>query len=201
MVKLVLYHINKNIKGQLMNKKALVILASGFEEIEAVTPIDLLKRAGIDVTVCGVGEKSITGGRAKITVVTEKNIADISEDFDAIILPGGMPGAANLAASPKVNELITKAHQTKKIIAAICASPVIVLTPLGILKNKTATCFPGMEKDFHPTTTFKKQSTVVDGNIITSQGAGTSFDFSLKIIEQLLGIEAVKKVKIATVAD
>lgn len=184
-----------------MHKKALVILAPGFEEIEAITPIDLLKRAGISVTVCGVGSISIKGARAQMTFVTDKNITEVNEDFDALILPGGMPGAANLAASQKVHELIQKANKDGKIIAAICASPVVVLTPLGILKDKKATCFPGMEKDFDPSTKFKDLATVVDGNIITSRGAGTSFDFSLKIIEKLLGDEAVAKVKTATVAD
>lgn len=184
-----------------MPKKALVILAPGFEEIEAITPIDLLKRAGVEVTVAGVDGTSIQGARARLTVMTDKKVTDVTEDFDVIVLPGGMPGAANLAKSKEVNNLIKKTNKNGKIIAAICASPVMVLTPLGLLKNKTATCFPGMEKDFDSTTAFKDHSTVIDGNIITSRGAGTSFDFSLKIIEQLLGTEAVEKVKTSTVAD
>jgi 4-methyl-5(b-hydroxyethyl)-thiazole monophosphate biosynthesis len=183
-----------------MTKKALSILARGFEEIEAITPIDLLKRAGVHVTVAGVGGISIKGGRTQITVLADKNIEEIHEDFDAIILPGGMPGAANLAASEKVNEIIKEAHKKNKIIAAICASPAVVLTPLGILKNKAATCFPGMEKDFNATTQFKNSSTIVDGNIITSQAAGTAFDFSIKIIEKLLGEDAAKQIRHKTFA-
>ncbi len=184
-----------------MTKKALIVLAQGFEEIEAITPMNLLKRAGINVTTAGVGGTTIKGGRAQITVLADKNINEINEDFDAIILPGGMPGAANLAASKRVNEIIKEAEKKNKIIAAICASPVIVLTPLGILKNKTATCFPGMEKDFDATTQFKETPTVVDGNIITSRGAGTAFHFSIKIIETLLGANIAQKVKTATAAE
>ncbi|MBF0522753.1 MAG: DJ-1/PfpI family protein [Candidatus Omnitrophica bacterium] len=183
-----------------MPKKALVILAEGFEEIEAVTPIDLLKRAGVDVTTAGVGNTKIKGARVQITVLTDKKIEDVSKDFDAVILPGGMPGASNLAASKAVNEIVQDANTNGKIIAAICAAPAVVLTPLGILKNKTATCFPGMEKQFDKTTLFKEEPVVIDGNIITSRGAGTAYAFALTIVEKLVGKDIAQKVKKETVA-
>ncbi len=165
--------------------KALIILAQGFEDIEAVTPIDLMRRAKIDVTVVGLGANIITGARG-IKIQTNTTLKKIKENFDAVILPGGMPGAENLANSKEVKSLLLEMHSKRKIIAAICASPALVLSPLGILNNKKATCFKGMEDHFEDTVTFVESTVVVDNSIITSRGAGTAFDFGLAIIEKLV---------------
>ncbi len=177
-----------------MIKKAILPLAEGFEEIEAVVCIDLLRRAGIKVDVVGLTNLIISGSR-KIRIKTTKKINQISYPYDACILAGGMPGAKNLASSTNINQLIKKMAREKKIIAAICASPAIILAPLGILDNKKATCYPGMEKSFSPSTIYKNKKVVVDENIITSQGPATAFQFALGIIEKLVGKKISDKVK------
>lgn len=169
-----------------MNKKALVILAQGFEEIEAVTPIDMLRRAEVEVTVAGVGSDVITGSR-KLMVRPDVRLEECDLDPDAVILPGGMPGAENLAASSKVKEFISKMDSKGKIIAAICASPALVLAPMGILNGKDATCYPGLDKNFSAEIKFSKEKVVQDGNVITSQGPVTAFEFARKITENLVG--------------
>ncbi|MCD4780326.1 MAG: DJ-1/PfpI family protein [Candidatus Omnitrophica bacterium] len=182
-----------------MTKKALVILAEGFEDIEAITPIDLLRRARIDVTVAGLGSKQIRGSHGQIRIETDIIFKRDCPDYDAIILPGGMPGAQNLADSAALNSLLLKMHAQQKIIAAICAAPARVLAPQGILDNRDATCFPGAEKAFTDKIRFKSAPVIIDGHIITSQGAGTAFEFGLAIIEQLTDKETRDKVAKATV--
>lgn len=177
-----------------MAKKALVVLADGFEEIEAVTTIDILRRAGIDVTVAGLGKTQIRGSHG-ITITADNKVDEAGADFDAIILPGGMPGAKNLAGSEKVKGLIAKMHSEGKLIAAICASPAVVLAQTGILKNKSATCYPGMEGNFGKDTKYRGDNVVIDGNIITSRGPATAFLFSLGIAEKLAGKESRDKLE------
>ena len=106
---------------------------------------------------------------------------------DAVVFPGGMPGAEHLASSTKVKDLITKMNNEGRIIAAICASPALVLAPSGVLNGKSATCYPGMEKSFFTNVQFSDDKVVQDGNIITSRGPGTAFEFGLKIAENLAG--------------
>src|SRR5258708_6714111 len=121
-----------------MEKKALLILAEGFEEIEAIAPVDLLRRAGVEVITAGVSGYGITSARG-VPIHADAKLADVSGDFDALILPGGGTGAKNLAASNKVLELVKEMFEQGKWVCAICASPAIVLFPTGILKGKTAT--------------------------------------------------------------
>lgn len=177
-----------------MQKRALIILADGFEEIEAITVIDILRRAGIEVITAGINNIKVQGSHG-ITVIADKKLAGIKGDFDACALPGGMPGAANLASSENVNSLIKQMHKNGKIIAAICASPAIVLAPLGILQNKTAVCYPGMQENFSRETIYKEEAVVIDGNIITSRGPATALLFALAIVEKLSGKETSEKIK------
>ena len=177
-----------------MPKKAIILLAEGFEEIEAVTCIDLLRRAGIDVTVAGLSDIRVKASRGT-NILADKKLDEAGSDFDACILPGGMPGAANLAGSTKVKNLIQKMNSEGKLIAAICASPAIVLAPMGILKNKTTTCYPGMQDTFGKDTTYKEENVIVDGNIITSRGPATAMEFALAIVEKLAGKETADKVR------
>jgi len=183
-----------------MAKKVLIVFAQGFEDVEAVTPVDLLRRAEVSVTVAGLGGTEITGSRGCLRIHCDTEIEKVTGDFDAIILPGGMPGASNLAASAKITTLIKELFTHGKIIAAICASPAVVLAPLGILEGKKATCYPSMEKDFPASTQHSSEPVVTDGNIITSKGPATAFSFSLAIIEQLCGKEKRDEIARATVA-
>jgi 4-methyl-5(b-hydroxyethyl)-thiazole monophosphate biosynthesis len=177
-----------------MNKKAIIILAEGFEEIEASTPVDVLRRADVDVTVAGLGATLIKGAHG-LAYETDVELEDAGDDYDALVLPGGGPGARNLAASSKVSSLLEKMNSEGKIIAAICASPAVVLAPAGILNGKSATCYTGMEENFSENTSFKEEDVVVDGNVVTSRGPGTALSFSLKIAELLSGPDVSGKLK------
>lgn len=177
-----------------MLKTALVILAEGFEEVEAIAPVDVLRRAGVRITLAGVAERLVKSSR-KIGVEVDMLLKDLVEMPDAVILPGGLPGATNLAKSEEVAEIVKKMNEAGKIIAAICAAPAVVLAPLGILDGKKATCYPGCESDFSSKTTHSKERVVVDGNIITSQGPGTALEFALVIAARLVGKEMADTVR------
>lgn len=180
-----------------MQKKALVILADGFEEIEAVAPIDILRRGGVAVTIAGLAAKTVKSTRG-LSIIADCLLTDINvDDFDAVVLPGGSEGAKNIAASKIVTDILLQATALKKIIAAICASPAVVLAPLGILDGRQATCYPGHEKDFHASTAYAQAPVVTDGHVITSQAAGTTADFSFVILETLRGNDIAAKVKSA----
>ena len=163
-----------------------VLLAPGFEEIEAITPIDLLHRGRVEVTVVGVSSLEVTGAHG-ITLLADALIGDVSwDDFDAVVAPGGMPGSKHLAASAEVQDVLVKMHRKKRVVAAICAAPALVLAPLGILDGRRAVCFPGLE-DEAPGVTFLDQDTAVDGHVITGRGAGKSGLFALEILAVLKG--------------
>jgi len=165
-------------------KKALVILTNGVEEVEAISVIDLLRRAGIDVTTSSISGEQVTGSH-NITIQADTQIDDIKGlDFDIVILPGG-PGTKNLRESDKVIKLVQNQHARGKYIAAICAAPT-VLNMAGILSGKSITSYPSEEKTFTDSSYFYK-NVVVDGNIITSRAAGTALDFAIKLIEILSG--------------
>jgi len=169
-----------------MAKKALVILAEGFEEIEAISCIDILRRAEIEVTVAALTALKVKGSRG-VWVIADKLLNELGSDFDCLVLPGGSLGATNLASSELVTSLIQKMFRQGKIIAAICASPAVVLAPTGILENKTATCYPGMQRLFGPNTHYKDEAVVVDGTVITSKGPATAIGLALSIVEKLCG--------------
>jgi protein deglycase len=170
----------------MMKKRAVIILAKGFEEVEVLTPFDILRRCGVDVTVAGLGSRIVEGGHG--ASVSGDIIFEAYSDMpDALILPGGMPGAENIASSTKVKDLMVNLLSKRKIVAAICASPALVLAPTGILSGKEATCYPGMEKSFPSDVKFSASEVVQDGNIITSRGPATAFAFGLKIAENLVG--------------
>ena len=162
-----------------------VCLAEGFEETEAITPIDLLRRAGAQVTVVGVTGKTVTGSHG-IPVVADKERGEIDDsDVELVVLPGGMPGTLNLENSEGVQRLIDTAARQGALLGAICAAPSI-LGHKGLLNGKTAVCFPGFEKDLTGAVPGTEE-TVRDGNIITSRGAGSAVSFGLKLVEALYG--------------
>jgi 4-methyl-5(b-hydroxyethyl)-thiazole monophosphate biosynthesis len=183
-----------------MAKKAIIILATGFEELEAVSVIDILRRGGVELTITGLDGINISSSR-NVTIVADKKFEDIKEDFDAVILPGGMPGAMHLSHSKKLSDFIKNMCTKGTIIAAICASPAVVLAPLGILDNKTATCYPGMQNEFPASTKYKEDAVVIDGNLITSRGPGTSMDFGYAIVERLIGKITSDKLRKDMLAD
>jgi 4-methyl-5(b-hydroxyethyl)-thiazole monophosphate biosynthesis len=173
-----------------MAKNAIVLLAEGFEEVEAVTPIDYLRRAGITVTIAAVGENLLVKGARGITVNADVLLCDIIQQretaaFDAVIIPGGMPGATNIAASQEAGALIREMAADGKLVCAICAAPAVVLAPLGILSGKKFTCYPGMEEKTQDGK-WTDDSVAIDGAVITSRGAGTAGEFAVAIIGQLL---------------
>ena len=177
-----------------MPKTALVILAEGFEEVEAIASIDVLRRAGVRVTIAGVMDLQVKSSR-NIGVQTDALLKDIKDLPDAVILPGGLPGAMNLAKSEEVAKLVKKMNSAGKLVAAICAAPAAVLAPLGILDGKKATCFPGCESDFSSKTVHLQDRVVKDGNVITSQGPGSALEFALEIVRDLVTSEMADLVR------
>ena len=186
-----------------MGKKALCFLAEGFEEVEAVTPIDYLRRAGVEVTVAAIGtEKTVTGSR-HISIMADTTIAALeneglfrTESWDAVFVPGGMPCAVNLAASVAAGNFYKEMAGKGKIIAAICASPAVFLAPLGLLQGKKFTCYPGLENKVSGGI-WLEDKVVVDGNLVTSRAAGTAVFFALALVELLEGKEAANKLTAA----
>jgi len=171
-----------------------LFLADGFEEIEALTPVDVLRRGKIEVTTVGVGKTSVKGSHG-ITVQ-----ADISDDrltgFDdaeAVVLPGGMPGTRNLAACDKVQEAIKYCAANDILLGAICAAP-SVLGNAGVLEGKRAVCFPGFEGELKGAVQ-GEDGVCRDGNIITAKGMGVSLDFALELLAALRGRDEADRVR------
>ena len=158
-----------------------VFLADGFEEIEAIAPTDILRRAELSVKTVGVTGKNVTGSHG-ITVTADMEIKDITtEDMDLVVLPGGMPGTLNLEKNPIVKACVEYCFRNNKYIGAICAAPSI-LGHMGILEGKNAVCFPGFEGELN-CGALAETSVCVDGKIITAKGAGVSVEFGLKLAE------------------
>jgi 4-methyl-5(b-hydroxyethyl)-thiazole monophosphate biosynthesis len=176
-----------------MNKTVLVPIADGSEELEAVTIIDTLRRGGGIVTVASVSELQITASR-KVKLVADVLIADCAgKTYDCIALPGGMPGAEHLRDNAVLTELLKQQDKAKRLIAAICAAPAVVLAHHGLLKGHKATCYPSAQ-DALPDKSAADKRVVVDGHLITSQGPGTALEFALAIVESLFGAERRKQV-------
>ena len=166
--------------------KVYILLANGFEEIEGLTCVDLMRRAGIEIEMASItGSLTVKGARG-ITVTADSQLQDIADDGAMVILPGGMPGTNYLKESKPVRDMVTAYYESGRYVAAICAAPT-VFGDMGILRGKKATCYPGMEAGLigaeWPGET---ETVVVDGNIITSRGLGTAIDFALKLIELLI---------------
>ncbi len=174
-----------------MSKKVLVVIADGTEEIEACGIVDTLRRAEADVLVASVSGEQITASRG-VKIVCDKLISEcVGEDFDMIVLPGGMPGAVNLRNCSVLIEMLKKQKQAGKFIASICASPAVVLAEHHLIDDRKATCYPAMlDKLPNP----ENKEVVVDKNVITSQGPGTALEFSVKLVEVLFGKEKASQI-------
>lgn len=199
--------------------KTVVFLAPGFEEIEALTVVDYLRRAGesvltVSVPTDGNGKSNaVVTGSHKIPVVADRSFQDFTSELgdsvpDAVYFPGGMPGATNLAANQFLFNLIIKMERKGKLVAAICAAPAVVLAPTGILSNRRWTCYPGMEKNLaeYCGSEIKAQELtenshhisnvpfVLDNNVLTGRGPGTAEQFAMKFVEILAGEAIAEKI-------
>jgi len=170
-----------------------VMLAEGFEEIEALAFVDILRRADIKVETVSVDNKDTVKGAHGIEVVADRKISEIDNDGTGIVLPGGIPGTFNLRDNENVIKLLKEYNASGKYIAAICAAP-SVLGGIGILKSKNATCYPSFVKELIGANV-SEESVVVDGNIITSRGAGTAHKFALKFVELVKGSNIAMNLK------
>ena len=170
-------------------KNSYIFLADGVEEVEAVATIDALRRAGMEVTTVAVADSPVVTGDTGQKLVADSLIADINPaGAEWIIIPGGVPGAPNLHADKRVNDIITAQWNAGGRVAGICAGPAVVLAPTGILKGLKATCYPGLEQALTDGgATYVKAPVVVDGNLITSEGPATTLSFAKAIIAATLG--------------
>ena len=178
-----------------------VFLAEGFEEVEALTPVDFMRRAGIEVTTVGVGGKNVTGAHG-ITVVADVCECEVSPDaaeIEMVVLPGGMPGTLNLKASEQVNAFIDSAMDRGAFVAAICAAPSI-LGEKGLLKGKMATCYPGFEDRLIGAEIPAEESVVKDGRFITGKGMGVALEFGLTLVSTLVSKETADELRSAVQA-
>lgn len=179
--------------------RVLVPLAQGCEELEAVTIIDLLRRAGIEVVVAGLAPGIVKASRGTQIVPDTTLDAVLQEEYDMVVLPGGMPGAQHLKDDARIIGLIQKMAAAGRYTAAICAAPT-VLAAAGVLSGKTATGYPGaLEKMNLVDVRLSADAVVRDGRVITSRGPGTAIDFALSLVEVLSGSEVRQQVETALV--
>jgi 4-methyl-5(b-hydroxyethyl)-thiazole monophosphate biosynthesis len=173
-------------------KRVLILLAPGFEEIEAVTTIDILRRAGIEVTVAGTMEGPIEGSR-RVKLLADFSIDKVAGgDYDMIVLPGGQPGTNHLAGDERVGRILKEATAKEKYIAAICAAPSI-LAASGLLKGKKATSHPSVRERMEEVD-YSETRVVVDGKYVTSRSPGTAMEFAFALVRLLVGEEKAKEV-------
>ncbi len=175
--------------------RVLVPLAQGCEELEAITITDLLVRAGMSVTTCGLDEQPVKASRGT-TIIPDTSIDKVlNETFDLIVLPGGLPGANHLRDCVQLQTMLKKQAQDGRYLAAICAAPK-ALAQAGVLQGKTATSFPGvLEALNNPHISISQNAVEIDGKIVTSRGPGTAMDFALTLIELLKGTKKRNEVE------
>ena len=176
-----------------------VLLAEGFEEVEALTPVDLLRRAGMETRLVGVTGATVCGARG-INVVTDLSMDEVDlAKADMLVLPGGMPGTLNEEASPVVQAVIDYCVANDRWIGAICAAPSI-LGHKGVLNGKTATCYTGFEKELTGAE-IGSDGVIRDGKIITARGAGVAVDFGLELVGAVCGRETQQQIRGSILCD
>lgn len=174
-------------------KTVLVPIANNVEDIETVTIIDVLRRAGAKVTVASIHEKQITASKG-VNIVSDCLLDEcLEQEFDLIALPGGMPGAEHFRDSTDLVDLLKKQKKADRLYAAICASPALVFQKHGLLEGKKATCYPFFHNELEDQSSISSR-VLVDGNCITSKGPGTAMEFSLKLVELLFGSKKASQV-------
>ncbi|MCR5131003.1 MAG: DJ-1/PfpI family protein [Prevotella sp.] len=176
--------------------KVYVFLADGFEDIEALAPIDILRRGGMKVVTISVMESQLVESAHGVGVMADALFEDVRsyDDADMLVLPGGMPGASNLVAHKGLCKILIKQYERQGRIAAICASPGVVLAPLGILDGKSATCYPGFEQAFLDTD-YTAALVTTDGNVTTACGPGAAMAFGYELLCQLGAADAAEALK------
>ncbi len=176
-----------------MAKTAAIMLGDGFEPVEAVAPLDALRRGGVQVTTVSVmGRKDVTAAQ-DVPVIADALVEDADLDgFDVVIVPGGSVGVENLGKCAKLGEALKRRMAAGKMVASICAGPT-VLAELGLLEGRRATCYPGCETVF-PAGVYVKDKVVVDENLITSEGPGTALDFGIAVLRAVAGDAAADRV-------
>ena len=165
--------------------KVLIPLAQGCEELEAVTLMDILRRAGIEVTSAGLDAQPVRASRGTVLIPDATLDAVLKHDYDMVVLPGGLPGTTHLRNDTRIINLVKRMAQQGKYVAAICAAP-SVLAEAGLLDGKCATCYPTCLDEF-PRVNLQTAAVVEDGKLITSRGPGTAMDFALTLVERLVG--------------
>lgn len=178
--------------------KSYLFLADGFEEIEALTTVDILRRGGMEVVTVSITDELLVTGANGITVMADALYSETDfGDAEWLIIPGGMPGASNLAAFAPLNALLKCHVADSGKVAAICAAPAVVLYPLGMLDGLTATCYPGFEAQC-PKTEMTGQRVVAHERIITANGPSSAFPFALAILENSRGVDAARQIGAGT---
>lgn len=175
--------------------KVILFLAEGFEEVEALTVVDYLRRKDILVDTVSITDNETVKGAHNIIVITDKKIDDVNEldSYDGVVIPGGMPGASNLRDDNKVIEIIRTMNDDGKLVASICAGP-MVLERAGVIKGKKVTSYPGYEEVLKDSI-YMEENVVIDGNIITSRGPSLAVEFAIEIIKYLHGHEKAEELK------
>ncbi len=175
--------------------KVYALIADGTEEVECLAVVDILKRSGIETVLVSAGKTKDIVSSHNIKIQADAVAADTDfSDGDVIFLPGGLPGSENLSSCEELIHALSQAEADGRRIAAICAAPGVVLGRHGFLKGKTATCFPGFEKEFQ-SGEYTRQGVVTDGNITTARGLGFAIDLGIELVRLLIGDEAAESVK------
>ena len=178
-------------------KTSYIFLAPGVEEVEATATVDALRRASIDVVTVAVGDNLQIKGATCQTLVADSLISEINaDDADWIIIPGGDPGAQNLAANSELKQIVLNHFRKNGRIASICAGPAVVLAPLGVLKGKKATCYPGLGDAINSNGgKYVEQTVVIEPGLITSEGPGTTLPFAIEIIRATKGNQVAESIE------
>lgn len=181
-------------------KKVAIHFATGFEEIEGLAVVDVLRRAGVDVNMVSMTDRRMVSGAHDITILADTVFEEVDyEDVNMIILPGGMPGATHLDAHEGLKSMIKKFDEEGKQISAICAAP-LVLGNLGLLEGKNVVCYPGFEK-YLKGASIQNEKVVEDGRIVTAKGPGAAIEFGLKLVEKLMGKEKSEEIRKEMIVD
>ena len=172
-----------------------LLLADGFEEIEAIAPADILRRAGFHVVLLAVGDDPLVVGARQIAVQADQRLADFKITPRAAVFPGGMPGAERLGASVEARALARRVFLAGGVLGAICAAPAFTLGPWKFLDGKRATCYPGFETRLPSTTSYTETAVVVDGGMVTARGPGVALPFAYALVELLAGADAAAQLR------
>ncbi|XP_031848540.1 protein dj-1beta [Nomia melanderi] len=188
------FQLNAKYSANMAKKTAILLIANGSEEMEAVITTDVLRRAGIDVTVAGLSAEKCVKCSRDVKICVDANLQDaVQQKYDVVILPGGLGGSEAFASSEEVGKLLKEQEKEERVIAAICAAPV-ALKAHGIAKGKQLTSYPSMKDKLTDEYKYLEDKVVTDGNLITSRGPATAFAFGLAIVEKLLNKETADKV-------